>query len=248
MTAVTIWNEFRHEKEEPARRIYPEGIHNALRAGISCGSFQIRCATLDEPECGLPDAVLESTQVLLWWGHRAHGEVPDLLVEKIAKRVLSGMGLVVLHSGHNSKIFRRLMGTSASLRWRQTGERERIWTVDPSHPITRGIPETFALPHEEMYGERFDVPDDGKIIFLSWFAGGEVFRSGLAFQRGAGKIFYFAPGHETFPTYYDKNVLNVISNAVRWAAPEGIFGIECRKSLPLEPADNPARNKGAGSL
>lgn len=235
MIRVTIWNEFRHEKKEPACKLYPEGLHRAIAAGIAADDLDISCVSLDEPEQGLPDELLNSTDVLLWWGHMAHDEVKDELVTKIRQRVLSGMGLIVLHSGHLSKVFQSMLGTSCTLRWRQVGERERLWTVDPSHPIAKNIPPTFALEQEEMYGEPFGIPDDGKIIFLSWFRGGDVFRSGVSFQRGAGKIFYFAPGHETFPTYYDKNVLAVIGNAVRWAAPEAYLTWGCPKCEPAEP-------------
>jgi len=235
MIRVTIWNEFRHEKKEPVRSVYPEGLHRAIAAGIAASDLEIRCVALDDPDQGLPDEVLNTTDVLVWWGHCAHKAVADELVDRVQQRVLSGMGLIVLHSGHFSKVFQRMMGTSCSLRWRQVGERERIWTVAPNHPVAQGLPESFALPHEEMYGERFDVPDDGKIVFLSWFEGGDVFRSGLAYERGLGRIFYFAPGHETFPTYYDGNVLRVIANAVRWAAPRGPFVVpECVKTPPAE--------------
>ncbi len=217
---LTIWNEFIHEVQHDAvKKIYPDGIHMALANGLKADDLNIRTATLDQDEQGLPDEVLNSTDVLIWWGHMAHGQVTDELVKKIQMRILSGMGLIVLHSGHFSKIFRTMMGTSCSLKWREVGERERLWNISPNHPITQGIGEYFELPHVEMYGERFDVPNDGEPIFISWYQGGEVFRSGLAFNRGLGKIFYFSPGHETFPTYYDPNIVRVISNAVRWAAP-----------------------------
>jgi len=229
MIRLCIWNEFRHELREPVKSLYPEGIHRAIADGIDCEGIDIRFAILDDPEQGLSDEILNNTDVLIWWAHLAHREVADSLAAKIRDRVLAGMGLIVLHSGHMSKIFQAVMGTSCTLRWRQIGEKERLWTVDPSHPIVKGVPETFTLEHEEMYGEPFGIPDDGKIVFMSWFAGGDVFRSGVTFQRGAGKVFYFAPGHETFPTYYDRNVLKVISNAVRWAAPAEYFPIECRK-------------------
>ena len=236
MIRVTIWNEFRHEQIEPVKSVYPRGIHSAIAGGIAAEDLEIRCATLDEPEHGLTDALLNTTDVLLWWGHRAHSAVSDEIVAKVRTRVLRGMGLIVLHSGHNSKIFSAMLGSSCSLRWRQVGEKERLWVAAPSHPIARGVPQTFALEHEEMYGEPFGIPDDGKIIFMSWFQGGDVFRSGVTFQRGSGRIFYFQPGHETFPTYYDRNVLKVISNAVRWAAPaEGEFAWDCPKCEPAEP-------------
>ncbi len=221
---VAIWNEFVHEREENEagayiRRIYPDGIHAHLAHALAADDLEIRTATLDEPECGLPGPLPESTDVLVWWGHAAHDRVPEELVSKIQLGILSGMGLVVLHSGHYSRIFRRMMGTDCRLRWREIGEKERLWVAAPGHPIARGVPETFTLPHSEMYGEPFGIPDDGKVVFTSWFEGGNVIRSGVAFRRGAGNIFYFSPGHETYPIYHDPNILRVISNAVRWAAP-----------------------------
>jgi trehalose utilization protein len=165
---------------------------------------------------------LAATDVLTWWGHAAHDRVDDKLVDRIQERVLQGMGLLVMHSGHASKIFRRLMGTSCMLRWREAAERERVWIVNPSHPIVQGFTdEYFELPHTEMYGEFFDIPAPDEIVFISWFEGGEVFRSGCTFRRGKGKIFYFRPGHETFPIYYDPNVQRVLANAVGWLAPSG---------------------------
>ncbi len=224
MIKVTIWNEYVHEKQEgPAgdriRAIYPNGIHALLKEKLAADDLEIRIASLDEPEQGLPDSLLNDTDVLLWWGHCAHAKVENELVDRIQARVQAGMGLIVLHSGHFSKIFKRMMGTSCSLHWREVGEKERLWVVAPNHPITQGVPETFTLPHSEMYGERFEIPDDGKIIFLSWFEGGNVFRSGVTFVRDNGKIFYFSPGHETYPIYHDENIVKVIGNAIRWAAP-----------------------------
>ncbi len=223
---LTIWNEFRHEKNHPnVAAVYPHGLHRAIADGIAAEDLDIRCVSLDEPEQGMPDEVLNSTDVLIWWGHCAHGEVADELVSRIQMRVLSGMGLIVLHSGHYSKIFRRLLGTDCRLRWREVGEKERLWLVDPSHPIAAGLPETFVVPKSEMFGERVDIPQDGHIVFVSWFEGGNVLRSGVAFQRDMGKIFYFSPGHETYPIYYQPEVLQVIANAVRWAAPAKIFPV-----------------------
>lgn len=237
---VTIWNEFVHERDAGAvgdfiRAIYPDGIHAHLAAKLAAPDLEIRTATLNEPELGLPDPVLGSTDVLLWWGHCAHDRVPDELVSRIQARVLAGMGLIVLHSGHYSKIFRRLMGTDCRLRWREIGEKERLWVVAPGHPLTAGVPETFTLPHSEMYGEPFDIPDDGKVIFMSWFEGGNPFRSGMAFQRGAGQIFYFSPGHETYPIYHDANVLRVLANAIRWSAGSSLSPRVTPQPEPLEP-------------
>lgn len=218
---VTVWNEFRHEKSDPAvAAIYPKGIHGAIAAALSVEpDMTVRTATLDDPAHGLTDDALASTDVLTWWGHMAHDQVRDEVAEKVQKRVHEGMGLIVLHSGHMSKPFVRLMGTSCLLRWREAGEKERLWVVEPGHPIVDGLGPYFEIPHEEMYGERFDVPAPESTVFISWFVGGNVFRSGCCFTRGKGRIFYFRPGHETFPTYHQSEVQLVIRNAVRWAAP-----------------------------
>lgn len=221
---VTVWNEFRHERSHPkVMPIYPRGMHETIAAHLrESGDFDVQTATLDEPANGLADDVLNATDVLIWWGHMAHGEVSDEIAAKVQARVLNGMGLIALHSAHMSKPFLKLMGTSGALKWREDGKKEILWVTKPGHPITRGITDHFVLNEEEMYGEHFDVPEPDETIFISWFEGGEVFRSGCTWQRGAGKIFYFRPGHETYPTYHDKNVLAVIANAARWAAPVGV--------------------------
>jgi len=218
---VTVWNEYRHEKKkEHIAQIYPEGMHAAIGGYLQKQSgLEVRTATLDEPEHGLTEEVLAETDVLTWWGHSAHNEVADEIVDRVQQRVLDGMGLIVLHSAHYSKIFKRLTGTSCSLKWREVAEKERLWVVSPGHPVAEGIGDYFEIPHTEMYGEHFDIPEPDQLVFLSWFPGGEVFRSGCCFFRGCGKIFYFRPGHETFPIYHQPEVLQVIANAVRWAAP-----------------------------
>ena len=202
---VTVWNEFRHEKDpnHPCGRVYPKGIHGCIADFLNQNDgIEARTATLDEPEHGLTDEVLEDTDVLTWWGHMAHHEVSDAVVDKIQQRVLNGMGLILLHSAHFSKIFRRMMGTSCGLRWRELAdEHERVWCVDPCHPVAEGLGECFVVPHTERYGEHFDIPDPDATVFISWYKGGEVFRSGCCWHRGKGKIFYFSPGHETFPIY-----------------------------------------------
>ncbi len=218
---VTVWNEFRHEKtDENVSRIYPNGIHAAISDFLN-GQSDIKAsgATLDMPEHGLTEEVLDNTDVLIWWGHMAHDEVSHEIVEKVYKRVLNGMGLIVLHSGHFSRIFRKLMGTSCDLKWREAAEKERLWVVNPSHPIANGLGEYIEIPHTEMYGERFDIPQPDDLVFINWYEGGEVFRGGCCFNRGCGKIFYFSPGHETFPIFYQPEIQQVITNAVRWAKP-----------------------------
>jgi len=234
---VTLWNEFRHEKQNAEiKRLYPDGMHAAIAAGLkAAGDIETRLAELDEPEHGLTEKVLAATDVLTWWGHGAHAEVTDAIVDRVQKRVLEGMGLIVLHSGHFSKIFKRVMGTNCSLKWREVAEKERLWNLAPAHPITEGIGDYFELPHTEMYGERFDIPTPDELIFVSWFQGGEVFRSGCCWRRGHGRVFYFRPGHETFPIYYDENVIRVMTNAVRWARARVSLPDNCPNSEALEP-------------
>jgi trehalose utilization protein len=233
---VTVWNEFQHEKtNETVRSIYPKGMHVAIGSALKKNAdLSVRYATLDEPEHGLTQKVVDTTDVLIWWGHCAHDRVQDDIVKRVHKRVLEGMGLIVLHSGHFSKIFRTLMGTNCSLKWREAAEKERLWNIEPGHPITEGIGEYIELPNTEMYGERFDIPTPDKLIFISWFEGGEVFRSGCCWERGHGRIFYFRPGHETFPIYHNEQIHRVITNAVRWAKPRLIQEHICPNSKPLE--------------
>jgi trehalose utilization protein len=235
MTRVTVWSEHRQERSDAAvAAVYPDGIHTAIADGLRDAGFDVGVATLDEPEHGLAEDVLAATDVLTWWGHIAHGEVDDAVVDRIQRRVLDGMGLIVLHSGHHSKIFRRLMGTTADLKWREAGERERIWVIDRSHPIAAGLGDSFVLDEEEVYGEPFDVPAPDQLVLVSWFEGGEVFRSGCCYARGRGRIFYFRPGHETHPTYHQPDVRRVIANAVRWAAGPRGAPIVLANQQPLE--------------
>jgi len=214
-----VWGENVHERiNKVVGENYPKGMHERIAEQLRVDSNIVATtATLEQPEHGLTEARLKETDVLLWWGHRAHGEVQDEIVERVAKRVWEGMGLIVLHSGHHSKVFRRLMGTSGDLKWREAGERERLWVVNPGHPIAAGLGQYFELEMEEMYGEPFTVPEPLETVFISWFQGGEVFRSGITYRRGNGNIFYFRPGHETYPTYHDDNVAKVLRNAVNWA-------------------------------
>lgn len=230
---VTVWNEFLHEQRNPqVQAIYPHGIHQAIAAHLKM--FDVRTATLEEEEHGLGSDVLEATDVLIWWGHLAHDRVDDAVVSRVHQRVLQGMGLVVLHSAHLSKIFTRLMGTTCNLRWREAEDRELVWCVSPEHPIAAGVPQPLELPLHEMYGEFFDIPAPDELVFVSNFSGGEVFRSGCCFQRGKGRIFYFSPGHETYPIYHRADVGQVLVNAVRWAANAHPSVVQTRTS-PMSP-------------
>ncbi|MHA1792554.1 MAG: ThuA domain-containing protein [Promethearchaeota archaeon] len=242
---LTIWNEFRHEKQ-PGRvkTIYPNGIHETIAEYMRTqDDLEVKTATLDEPEYGLSKDILNDTDVLIWWAHTAHQEVSDDVVDRIQDRILNGMGLIVLHSAHLSKIFRRMMGTSCSLQWRERAEKCHVWVVNPYHPITKGIDEVIELPHEEMYGEYFDIPEPDSLVFISWFEGGEVFRSGCCFHRGKGKIFYFQPGHETYPIYHHPQIRRILLNAVRWAKFDGgssrKIGTCPSTGFTLNPLSNP---------
>jgi trehalose utilization protein len=217
-----VWNEFIHEREDARVRLqYPDGLHQVIAASLRAvlgEQVRVATATLDEPEHGLSEPVLAATDVLLWWGHMAHQRVSDTVAARVQARVLEGMGLVVLHSGHLSKPFTRLMVTSCALRWREAGDRELVWTVNPGHPIAAGVPHPMVIPQQEMYGEYFDIPQPDDLVFISSFSGGEVFRSGCCFTRGQGRIFYFSPGHETYPVYHQAPVQRVLANAVLWTA------------------------------
>lgn len=221
MIRVLVWNEFKHEQEkENIAKVYPDGIHNAIKTFLDTEEdFEVKTATLYDENCGITEEILENTDVLLWWGHCAHDKVPDEIAVMVQKAVQSGMGFIALHSGHHSKPFKLLMGTTCNLSWREDGDMERVWVVNPSHPIAQGIDRYFELEHEETYAEPFDIPEPDELVFGGWYEGGEIFRSGCTYRRGNGKIFYFQPGHESFPTYYDKNVQTVIKNAIRWAKP-----------------------------
>lgn len=235
---VTVWNEFMHERaHDEVKAIYPDGIHNAIASFLRAEEgVEVRTATQDEPEHGLTDDVLDWTDVLVWWGHMRHHEVSDAVVEKVWRRItMEGMGLVVLHSGHASKIFSKLCGTpSGELSWRESGDLERVWVVNPAHPIAAGIDDFIEIPHTETYAEYFNIPQPDELVFISWYSGGEVFRSGFTLTRGLGKVFYFSPGHETMPIYHQKEVQRVIANGVKYVRrPRNMAGITYRASQDL---------------
>lgn len=243
-----VWGENIHERINKAvAEVYPNSMHETIARTLRAeGDIHAETATLQQDEHGLTEARLKDCDVLVWWGHKDHGAVQDAIVERVAKRVWEGMGLIVLHSGHFSKIFKRLMGSPCALSWREAGERERLWVVNPGHPIARGLGPCFELENEEMYGEPFSVPEPLETVFVSWFQGGEVFRSGLTYRRGAGNIFYFRPGHETYPTYHDATVGKVLRNAVRWA--NNVDGawktVHAAPNVPVEKAIEPIVERG----
>jgi trehalose utilization protein len=246
---AVVWGENVHDREnETVRSIYPNGMHAAIAKALNADpAITATTATLEQPEHGLSAARLKETDVLTWWGHKAHGAVADEVVQRVAERVWEGMGLIVLHSGHYSKIFKKLMGTPCSLKWREAGEKERVWVINPTHPIAQGLGESFIVEQTEMYGEPFSIPDPMETVFISWYDGGEVFRSGVTYQRGGGRVFYFSPGHEVYPIYHDNNVQQVLRNAVKWAHnPAAAWtGIHNAPNAPVETAPEPIKQKGA---
>jgi len=245
---VTVWGENVHEqKNATVRAIYPDGMHTTIATALNAaGGVAAKTATLQDPEHGLTPDRLAATDVLVWWGHAAHGEVQDAVVERVVEAVWGGMGMIFLHSAHFAKPFKRLMGTPCNLTWREAGERERIWLTSRNHPSAAGLPDHFELENEEMYGEPFGVPEPMETVFVSWFQGGEVFRSGLTWRRGAGNVFYFRPGHETYPTYHDANVQRVIANAVRWAHNPAarLTDVTGAPNVPVETALEPILERG----
>jgi trehalose utilization protein len=245
---AVVWGENLHDREnEVVREIYPDGMHTCIAEALNTDSaITATTATLDQPEHGLTADRLSDTDVLLWWGHMAHGAVDDAIVERVAERVWQGMGLIALHSAHFSKIFKKLMGTPCSLSWREAGEKERLWAINPTHPIAKGVAPYFEVEQSEMYGEPFAIPEPLETVFISWFQGGEVLRSGVTYQRGAGRVFYFAPGHEAYPIYHNKSVQTVLRNATKWAANPAPAWTTIGEAgnVPTDQAPEPLTQKG----
>lgn len=245
---AVVWGENVHEQTNKiVSDLYPKGMHGCIADALNADpEISATTAILQQPQHGLPAERLAETDVLLWWGHAAHGDVADEVVERVVEYVWAGMGLIVLHSGHFAKVFKRLMGTPCNLTWREAGERERLWLTSRNHPIAAGLPDHFELENEEMYGEPFGIPEPMETVFLSWFQGGEVFRSGVTYKKGAGNVFYFRPGHETYPTYHDTNVQTVLRNAVKWAhnpAPR-VLDVNAAPNVPVESALEPIEERG----
>lgn len=228
MIKVLVWNEYFHEKtEDKVREIYPEGIHKAVAGFLESDEITVKTATLDDENCGITKELLDETDVLIWWGHLKHNDVPDEIARLVQTKVLEGMGFIALHSAHHSKPFKYLMGTSCNLGWRESGDYERVWVCKPFHPIAKGLDRYIKLDNEETYAEPFDIPEPEQTVFIGAYEGGEVFRSGCCYRRGNGKIFYFQPGHESYPTYYNKDVQTVIRNAVHWAVSDYRAPLSC---------------------
>ena len=235
---ITIYNEFIHEKnEQRIADVYPKGIHEQLKSFIESDENKVTCITLDNIATDMTDELINSTDVMIWWGHMGHHLVPDEIAVKVQNAVLSGMGIIFLHSAHHSKPFKLLMGTPCNLGWREDKDYERLWVCNPAHPIAKGIGRCITLAHVEVYSEPFMIPEPDELVFIGAYEGGEAMRSGCCYKRGYGKVFYFQPGHESFPTYYNKDIQTVILNAIEWAKPNyrGILG--CPHIDPLPPVE-----------
>jgi trehalose utilization protein len=238
-----VWDE---NPPHAPKAIYPDSINGAVAEGLRKfgeGRIEARTANLDDHEQGITEAALAVTDVLLWWGHARHGLVNEQTVALVADRVRNqGMGFVALHSAHYSKTFQAVVGGPGHLKggWREMDppEPEEIYVTAPWHPIAKGVTD-FRLEHEEYYGAPFDVPPPLVMVFQSRFPyDGRSFPTGLCWTvgkgidpdftcgpgqgigqgEGIGRVFYFRPGHETIPTYYDERVQRIITNAVMWCA------------------------------
>ncbi|MCI8623421.1 MAG: trehalose utilization protein ThuA [Provencibacterium sp.] len=220
---VTVWNEFYDDPRHPAiQELYPGGVQEYLASVLREEPDMAVTARhfYEDDACGLSDEVLDSTDVLLVYGHILRDNVPEDRVKKLIERVVKeGMGVIFLHSALWMNLFQRLVGPGAYCGYRELGERERVWVVNRNHPIAAGLPSSFVIPHTEVYSEPAGFPDPDELVFISWYQGGEAARSGMVWRRGAGRIFYFSPGHAWYNAMQIPEYHTVIKNAVRWAVP-----------------------------
>lgn len=221
---VTVWSEGIDAELEPrAIALYPDDINTYL-AGFLKGNadFEVRCRDISQPENGMGQDIIDGTDVLLWWSHLYDDQVSDEVVDRIVDAVLDGkMNLALLHAGIHSKIGTKLLGKNSTTgKYREVGEMERMWVIDRGHPVVAGLEKEYLeFPDSEMYGEPYGMPTPDEIVFISWFEGGEVLRSGVSWHKGAGRVFYLAPGHEEFPVYANPELQKVMANMIRWLRP-----------------------------
>jgi trehalose utilization protein len=216
---VVVWS----ERTAPTD-MYPKDINGAIIEGLQgLPGWEIVEANIDQPEQGVPDELLRSTDVLIWWGHQRHAEVKNELVDRIVKRVKEdGMGFLSLHSSHFAKPYRRLMGTRCSWgEYKADGTSARVIVKAPDHPIAKGVKD-FELPKIERYGEPFAVPTPETVVFDGEYTKPDGSkapgRMGLCWTIGKGRVFYFTPGHETYNDFFRPEVRLIMRNAVLWAA------------------------------
>ncbi len=219
---VVVWA----EGTAPDDKVYPQDVNTAIAEGLKqLGSrWQIEIAGLKDPEQGCSADSLQRCDVLIWWGHKKHGEVKDECVDRIVRRVRDeGMGFISLHSSHFAKPNKRLMNTACS--WGAyviDGCKLKVVVRQPGHPIAKGLKD-FILPQVERYSEPYAVPDPEAVPFEGVYVypdgKEEKTRVGLCWTIGKGRMFYFAPGHETYRDFYLEEVRRLLANAVEWAAP-----------------------------
>lgn len=212
---AAVWSE-----ETAPQDVYPNDVNSTIAEHLNeHADIVAKAVSIDHAEQGVSTELLDWCDVLLWWGHLRHDDVSDTTVDRVERYVRErGVGYIGLHSGHYARPFKRLIGTSGDLgSVRDEGETEQIEVVSPSHPIAAGIND-FSLPQVEMFGEPYDIPEPDDVIFESNFANGGEFRSGVTFTFGAGRGFYFRPGHEEYRIYHDLTVRTILANATRWAA------------------------------
>jgi trehalose utilization protein len=240
---VLVWDE---NPPHADKKLYPEGIRGAVADALNAsgnGQIQAITAHLDEDEQGITASKLADADVLIWWGHARHAEVSDETAALVKTAVHeNGLGFLPLHSAHYSKTFKGVLGCTGHLKggWREIAgfEPEEITVCAPRHPIAQGI-EDFVIEAEEMYGAPLGAPPFETLVFQSYFPhGGEYFPCGFTLTvgegidaqftsgpgggkgqgEGAGRVFYFRPGHETVPTYHLPVVQQIIRNGVLWCA------------------------------
>lgn len=279
---VVVWDE-----QQPAQKQAYDGrfLGEHIAAYLQKSpEFSVKSVKLDDPEQGLPNELLEQTDVLIWWGHIRNRDVRPELGKRIVERVKAGkLALITLHSAHWSQPFIQAMyerSTSDALAalpeaqrktakieytypagyvvpkqeapltpsskvetnadgsitlpiklplcvfsaYRADGKPGHVHTLLPQHPIAAGIPENFDIPQTEMYDEPFHVPAPDAVVFEERWDKGEHFRSGCVWNVGKGKVFYFRPGHETYPVYKQDVPLKILENAARWLASQLTHG------------------------
>lgn len=201
------------------RAVYPNDVDGAVADHLGkLPTLQVRRGRLADPSAGLAEDVLDATDVLLWWGHLRHDDVPNDRAEAVVRRVREGkLGLIALHSSCTSKPFKGLMGMACEPGgWREDGRPEHVKIVAPDHPIARGVT-PFTIPRSDMFAEPFEVPAPESVVLVSNWDNGETVRSGLTWTVGKGRVAFLRTGHDAFPVLFHPSVRQIIANATLWA-------------------------------
>ena len=216
---VVVWSEGTAPKN-----VYPQDINAAIAEGLKpLKGWDIVTASINDPDQGLPEDMLNSASVLIWWGHQKHGAVSDALVDRIVKRVRDGgMGFIATHSAHYSKPLKAILGTPCGWKYYiDDGARVDLVVKAPSHPIALGV-KNFTLPHTERYGDPFEVPTPETVVFDGIYTlpngAAENAQQGMVWTVGKGRVFYFQPGHESYPIYFQDEIRHIFRNGVQWCA------------------------------